>query len=468
MVFSSLLFLFSFLPAVILIYFISPRKYRNLILFISSLAFYAWGEPIYIVIMIFSTLVDYTHGMLIERYRDKKGAAKLILFSSVFINLGLLGFFKYYDFFINSLNSILGTSYRDFNLPLPIGISFYTFQTMSYTIDIYRGKFPAQKNFIDFGAYVSLFSQLIAGPIVLYSTIAFQLEHRKENLDSFGEGVERFVIGLGKKVLLANNMGVLWSEIEKIPTSNLPIITAWLGIIAFAFQIYFDFSGYSDMAIGLSKLFGFDFPENFNYPYISKSISEFWRRWHISLGNWFKDYVYIPLGGNRGNILKPYLNLLIVWFLTGLWHGASWNFVLWGIYFGVIIALEKALLIRVLKKMPNFLCHLYSMLLILIGWVLFFFEDLTKGLEYLKAMFGLLNLNIIDCQSIYLLYNYGILLFIAALASTPIPVILMRKFKRNLEKPYYIASILGISATMFFSVAYLVDASYNPFLYFRF
>ena len=468
MVFSSLLFLFIFLPSLVLIYYVTPRKFRNLLLFIASLIFYAWGEPIYILIMIFSSLVDYTHGILIDKYRKNELISKIILLSSIVINLGLLGFFKYYDFIISTINGFLGISLKTLNLPLPIGISFYTFQTMSYTIDVYRGKTSVQRNIIDFGTYVSLFSQLIAGPIVVYKTIEEQLKHRKETLDNFGQGVERFVIGLGKKVLLANNIGLLWDEVKKIPSGDLTVVTAWLGIIAFAFQIYFDFSGYSDMAIGLSKMFGFEFPENFNYPYISKSITEFWRRWHISLGNWFKDYVYIPLGGNRCSNLKNYRNLFIVWFLTGLWHGASWNFILWGIYFGVIIALEKAVLLKWLKKMPSFFNHFYALFLILIGWVLFSFESLTSGMQYLGAMFGILGKGIINSDSLYFLYNYALIIIILVLASTPIPFRLFNKLLEKHRNIYYMTSFVSNVVIMFLSVAYLVDASYNPFLYFRF
>lgn len=467
MVFSSLLFLFLFLPSVILIYYVSPKKFRNLILFIASLVFYAWGEPVYIVIMIFSSLVDYTCGITIDNHRENKFLPKGMLFLSIFINLGLLGFFKYYSFFIGSINNLFSVSLKNFNITMPIGISFYTFQTMSYTIDVYRGKFPAQKNIIDYGTYVSLFSQLVAGPIVLYDTIAYQLKNRRENIFDFGQGLERFVIGLGKKVLIANNIGVLWNEIQRIP-EDLTIVTAWLGIISFAFQIYFDFSGYSDMAIGLGKIFGFDFPDNFKYPYISQSITDFWRRWHISLGTWFKDYVYIPLGGSRCIKLKFYRNLFIVWFLTGLWHGASWNFILWGLYFGIIIALEKAFLLKVLKKLPKVLSHIYSLLLILVGWVLFYFESLPKSINYLKAMFGLTPIEVINSKSIYLLYNYAILLFIAALASTPITHKLIDYVKKRWEGFYYFTSTAVIIIIMFLSTAYLVDATYNPFLYFRF
>ena len=328
MVFSSLLFLYYFLPLVLSLYYLAPHKLRNLVLFAGSLFFYAWGEPVYIVLMIFSSLSDFGHGLLIDKYRNREQIAKWLVASAVAINLGLLGFFKYADFLILNLNAVLDTNFTPLHLPLPIGISFYTFQTMSYSIDVYRGDAPVQRSFLNFATYVTLFPQLIAGPIVRYNTIAHELTARQESWDSFSQGVKRFVIGLGKKVLLANNIGLLWTEIQKSAPSDLTVLTAWLGIIAFGFQIYYDFSGYSDMAIGLGRMFGFTFPENFHYPFISRSITEFWRRWHISLGSWFRDYLYIPLGGSRTNKLRSYCNLFFVWLLTGFWHGASWNFVL--------------------------------------------------------------------------------------------------------------------------------------------
>ena len=343
MVFRSLMFLFVFLPSVLLIYYVCPKKFRNLVLFVSSLVFYAWGEPVYIVIMIFSTVFDYFNGLLIEKYRQKGQLkkTKIVLINSIIINLAILFFFKYTDFFINNINLLLSSNIQTLDLALPIGISFYTFQTMSYTIDVYRGEVKAQKNIISFGAFVVLFPQLVAGPIVRYKTIATQLDERKESQEQFANGVHRFIIGLGKKVLLANNIGLVWEQISSYNIETLSTATAWIGAIAFSFQIYFDFSGYSDMAIGLGKMFGFNFLENFNYPYISKSITEFWRRWHISLGTWFKEYVYFPLGGNRGGKAKQIRNIFIVWGLTGFWHGASWNFVVWGLYFAVLLIFEK-------------------------------------------------------------------------------------------------------------------------------
>lgn len=470
MVFSSLVFLFIFLPITLLLYFLAPRKIRNIILLVVSLVFYAWGEPIYILLMIFSSIVDYTHGMLIEKYREQDKKAKLVVLSSVIINLSLLGFFKYADFMILNINNIFGTTLSELNLPLPIGISFYTFQTMSYTIDVYRRQAPVQKNPIALATYVTLFPQLIAGPIVRYQTIADQINNRKETVDKFAIGLERFILGLGKKVLLANNIGLLWSQIQNTGFDDLTILTAWLGIIAFGFQIYFDFSGYSDMAIGLGKMFGFDFLENFNYPYISTSITEFWRRWHISLGSWFRDYVYIPIGGNRVSKLKVYRNLFVVWFLTGLWHGASWNFVLWGLYFGLIIAVEKAFLLKFINRLWKPIRHVYALLLILIGWVLFSFDNLTDGIEYLKIMFGLGGVPIINNQFVYYLYTNLILIIILIILSTPI---IKKKYEMQVKghvnsklQTIVVPSILFL--ILFISTAYLVDSTYNPFLYFRF
>jgi len=420
MVFSSIFFLFYFLPIVLLIYYAVPRRFKNAVLFITSLIFYGWGEPIYITIMIFSTLVDYSHGILIDKYRGNKLKTKLLLLSSIAINLGLLAFFKYSDFFIQNINELFSTNFAYVDLPLPIGISFYTFQTMSYTIDVYLNKSPVQRNIISFGAYVTLFPQLIAGPIVQYNTIANQLDNRKENTLQFTSGIERFVIGLGKKVLLANNIGMLWDEISGLSINNMTILTAWLGIIAFSFQIYFDFSGYSDMAIGLGKMLGFDFLENFNYPYISKSITEFWRRWHISLGSWFRDYVYIPLGGNRVGKVKLFRNIAIVWFLTGFWHGASWNYILWGIYFGIILSLEKVFVLKMLNRVHPIIGHIYAIILIIFGWVLFAFENIVDGLRYFKVMLGYVGLPLYDKRFLYYLTSYGVILLLSVFCSTPI------------------------------------------------
>jgi len=468
MVFSSLFFLFVFLPLVLALYYLVPRRCRNLILFISSLIFYAWGEPVYILLMLFSAAVNYTLGLLISRDKEKKKHARPALFFSIFINAGLLCFFKYSDFLLQILNSVLGTSLAGPGLPLPIGISFYTFQALSYIVDVYRGDTPPQRNFIAFGTYISLFPQLIAGPIVRYQTVSKQLLQRMEEFDAFGEGVRRFVAGLGKKVLLANNIGLLWEQIRQVPPSELPVLTAWLGIIAFALQIYFDFSGYSDMAIGLGKMFGFTFPENFCHPYISRSMTEFWRRWHISLGTWFRQYVYIPLGGNRSGRQVLYRNLFAVWFLTGLWHGAAWNFVLWGLYNGLIIALEKTFLLKRLCRAPRFLGHAYAIFLILLGWVLFAFDNLTAAAHYLQAMFGLSGGGIFDNQSLYYCYTHAALILIALFASTPLGGTFKQRLLERSAPLYYTAAVLSCLLVLFLSTAYLVDAAYNPFLYFRF
>lgn len=465
MVFSSLVFLFAYLPIVLAVVKLAPRNARNFCLFIASLLFYGWSEPVYILIMLFSTLVDYVNGMLVHKFRDNRKIARRFVIASVVINLSMLAFFKYADFLILNLNQ-LGFSLPLLNLTLPVGISFYTFQTMSYPIDVYRGDAPVQKNPISFGTYVTLFPQLIAGPIVRYKDIATQLNHREENCDKFTIGIQRFVTGLAKKVLLANSIGLLWDTISTLPTSSMTVLTAWLGILAFSFQIYFDFSGYSDMAIGLGKMLGFDFVENFNYPYISKSITEFWRRWHISLSTWFRDYVYIPLGGSRKGKMNQIRNLMVVWLLTGFWHGASWNFMMWGIYFGVILILEKFVLVRYLEKLPTWLQHSYAILLICIGWVLFAFTDLTAGLNYLKMMFGFGQVAFLDARTFFYIRNYGFLFFIMILCSTPWFTGIYHKKIVGSKWENFLPWLM--LAGLILCTAYLVDASYNPFLYFRF
>lgn len=467
MVFSSLTFLMLFLPAVLLIYFAVPRQGKNAVLFIFSLLFYAWGEPIYVGLMIFSTVLDYTCGWLVEKYRGTS-KQKIGLLISVFTNLGLLFFFKYTDFFIGTINTVFGTDIAMLNLPLPIGISFYTFQTMSYTIDVYRGDAKVQKNILSFGAYVSLFPQLIAGPIVRYQDVADQLNERTHSFDRFGDGVKRFVTGLGKKVLLANNIGLLWDAISKTAAENLTTLAAWLGIIAFAFQIYFDFSGYSDMAIGLGKMFGFDFLENFNYPYTSKSVTEFWRRWHISLGTWFRDYIYIPLGGNRKGLPIQIRNIAIVWLLTGFWHGASWNYVLWGVFYGLLLMAEKLFLLKWLKKAPAFVGHIYTMFAVLFGWVLFAFEDLGKGVAFLKTMFGG-GAGFISNGTLYQILSYLPLLIVCLVAATPLAKKIYGKLSCKAgEGVLLTVDSVRIAGIMLLSIAYLISGSYNPFLYFRF
>lgn len=470
MVFSSLLFLFYFFPITLGLYFLSPKKYRNLILFISSLFFYAWGEPVYVVLMLFSTVVDYTNGMLVEKYlkKDQRNKAKFFLILAMVINLSLLCFFKYSDFLIENINMLFNTNIGLLNLPLPIGISFYTFQTMSYTIDVYRGDAKAQKNIISFGAYVALFPQLIAGPIVRYNTVAEELNHRTENYDLFAEGINRFILGLGKKVLIANNVGWLFSEITKTPLSEISIMTAWIGAIAFSLQIYFDFSGYSDMAIGLGKMLGFNFDENFNYPFISKSATEFWRRWHISLGTWFREYLYIPLGGNRRKPLRNYINIFAVWMATGIWHGASWNFVLWGLFYGVIIIIEKLFLLKHLKKAPNILQHIYLLLLTIVGFTIFTFDNMSVLTEYLRIMFGLNGNVLIDTHFMYYFTTHLILFTIAIVCSTPLLKSFYDKGIENNNKVIEYGYYVFLFVIFFVCVAYLVDASFNPFLYFRF
>lgn len=468
MVFSSLTFLFSFLPIVLLVYWLAPRRWKNGVLFVVSLAFYAWGEPIYILLMLFSTVVDYTCALGVDRYRADQRQARYFLLASIVINLGLLGFFKYSDWLLASINQLLHVNIPLLNLALPIGISFYTFQTMSYTIDVYRGDAPVQKNIVSLGAYVTLFPQLIAGPIVRYSTVAAQIDQRVETLDMFGQGAQRFVIGLGKKVLLANSIGLLFDQVKQV--GELSLLGAWLGVLAFAFQIYFDFSGYSDMAIGLGSMFGFTFLENFNYPFMAQSITEFWRRWHISLGTWFRDYVYIPLGGSRRGEATTYRNLIAVWLLTGLWHGANWNFIFWGAYFACFLIIEKVGLLRLLQRLPRLLRHGYALLAISFSWVLFAFEDWSQIKQHWRALLGFGGGGMATASDFYLLANYGFLLIILAIAATPWPRQVVQKllgasnrgWLANLLYPAFMVLILGLTT------AYLVDASYNPFLYFRF
>lgn len=472
MVFSSLLFLFRFLPAVLILYYIAPRKLRNVILLLFSLFFYAWGEPKYVFLMLFTITMDFFIGKGIDKAKKEgnQKKAKRFLMISILVDLSILGFFKYADFLIGTVNTLTGAGIPLLGIPLPIGISFFTFQTMSYTIDVYKGSTEVQKNWIKYGTYVSMFPQLIAGPIVQYKTIAEQMEHRKENTSDFSEGIHRFMIGLGKKVLIANNIGALWDAIAVLPVDGLAAGTAWLGALAYTFQIYFDFSGYSDMAIGLGKMFGFHFLENFNYPYISKSITEFWRRWHISLSSWFKEYVYIPLGGNRCKIAKQIRNILVVWMLTGIWHGANWNYVLWGCYYGALLLIEKLVLKKVLNRLPGIIQRIYTMFFVVIGWIIFKCEDMAYGIAYLKAMFGGFRQGLWNNETLYLLGNYAVLFVLAILGSTMLPkkaagVVLGGRKRTWAENVIYIAFYAVI---FFVSVAYLVDATYNPFLYFRF
>ena len=468
MVFSSLIFIFVFLPITILIYYLAPKKLRNLVFFIASLIFYAWGEPIYISIMLFSTFFDFFNGLAIEKYRDNKRISKIILINSLIINLGLLVFFKYSGFFIENINNLFNLSISWEGLPLPLGISFYTFQTLSYTIDVYLDKVNVQRNIISFGTYVTMFPQLVAGPIVRYSEIEKELDNRQESLYLFGEGAELFIIGLSKKVLLANNIGLLWDNVKTMPIGEISVLSAWLGILAFTFQIYFDFSGYSDMALGLGKMFGFNFMKNFDYPYISKSVTEFWRRWHISLGMWFREYVYIPLGGNREGQLKQFRNLIIVWLLTGFWHGANWNFIFWGLYYGIFLILEKLLLLDWMEDKPEFLKHIYTLVIVIIGWVFFEFENINLGFSFIKTMFGFGTAGFIDGNAIYYLYTNGLLFIMLILASTPRLKNAFSRIQLKLKNSENIVIPIGYIILMFLCTAYLVNETYNPFLYFRF
>ncbi len=466
MIFSSLLFLFTYLPAVLLIYYITPLKWRNLMLLIANLIFYGWGEPVYILIMFLSIGIDYVHGYMVEKHRANDRKARMFVVSSMVFNLALLFFFKYYDFLVDSLSFVpLIDMLPRLNLSLPIGISFYTFQTMSYTVDVYRGQARRQKNIISFGTFVTLFPQLIAGPILQYRDLDEQLEQREHSVEKFASGVQVFMVGLAKKVLLANSIGMLWDVYLAMPLSQLTILGAWLGVLAFTFQIYFDFSGYSDMAVGLGRMLGFKFMKNFDYPYISRSITEFWRRWHISLGSWFRNYLYIPLGGNRKGKARQYLNLLIVWAATGIWHGASWNFLLWGLYFFVLLVIEKAFLLKLLDRAPRWVSHVYALFFILVGWAIFGVEELSALGGYLAAMFGAAQGGAWCAADGYYLSNYAVMLPVLAIASTPLAA---KLYNRIPERVQQIVVPVLIACGLILCTAYLVDATYNPFLYFRF
>lgn len=473
MVFSSFVFLFLFLPLVLTAYYLCPRGGRNLVLFLFSLVFYAWGEPRYILVMLLSILFNYAAGRILQGFHKdgKKRQEKITVFAAVLFNLGVLGFFKYNNFFLENINSWFGTDIELLQIALPIGISFYTFQSLSYVVDVYRGQAGVQNNLISFGTYVTMFPQLVAGPIVRYQTISEQLEHRHESAEQFACGIRRFIIGLGKKVLLANNVGLIWDQISAMPAGDVSVGVAWLGAIAFGFQIYFDFSGYSDMAIGLGKMFGFTFLENFNYPYISKSITEFWRRWHISLGTWFREYLYIPLGGNRKGKSRQILNLLIVWGCTGFWHGASWNFLLWGLYFAVILIFEKLFLLKRLERCPSVISHIYALLLILCGWVIFAFDNLSQIGAWFGVMFHFGASQAAGESFWYLLQTHWVLFLVLAVGSTEWPGRIWRAAAKKLEsKPWLVclAEVLFLGTVFLVSTAFLAGDSYNPFLYFRF
>lgn len=464
MVFSSITFMYYFLPAVLLIYFIVPSKYKNLILLLSSLAFYFYGEPTYIWVLLLSCFINYISALLIDKYRKK---SKLILILAVIFNLGMLMYFKYTNFFIDNINSIFKSNIKFIKVVMPIGISFFTFQTLSYVIDVYTKKVKANKNFITFASYVSLFPQLIAGPIVRYSDVEKELKNRTHSYDKFALGVRRFTIGLGKKVLIANVMGEMVNILNTI--NNQSVLTYILIAIGFTLQIYFDFSGYSDMAIGLGKILGFNFLENFNYPFIADSITDFWRRWHISLSSFLRDYVYIPLGGNRVSVLKHIRNIFVVWFLTGFWHGAAWNFIIWGLYFGIILTIEKYFYSDFLKKHKIF-AHFYTMILIIISFVIFNANSFTEVINFMKNMFGFTNLPFSNPETIYYLRSYLVIIIVSVIASTPLLKNICLKLKENqkLVKVMDVLEIVFIFTILILVTAFLIDSSFNPFLYFRF
>lgn len=469
-----------------IVYFFASDKIRNVLIFITGLLFYAWGEPFYVCLMLFSTAIDYTAGRLMAKYDDDNKKRKICLIVSVCMNVGLLAIFKYSDFLIDSFNGVFGTSVtnpvvlvnkalnslypfglNEKRVELPIGISFYTFQSMSYTIDLYLRNIKVQKSFLNFASYVSLFPQIVAGPIVRYEDVANELESRTVNIAKISAGIGLFVKGLAKKVLLANNIGMVWTQIKAMDYSTISVATAWLGIIAFAFQIYFDFSGYSDMATGLGKMLGFEFPKNFDHPYISKSISEFWRRWHITLGSWFRSYVYIPLGGNRNGNFKTYRNLFITWALTGLWHGASWNFILWGLFFGVLIIIERLGFGKILEKLPSAVSMLYTFVMVLFGWVLFDTDTLADAGRYYAAMFGAGG-SLVDSYARYTIASNAVMLVLCILISGGLGSRLISFCEEKNKRASAVAGVAVKIGGLLICTAYLVGATYNPFLYFRF
>ncbi|MEG0752037.1 MAG: MBOAT family O-acyltransferase [Oscillospiraceae bacterium] len=468
MVFSSVTFLFWFLPALIILYYLAPAKLKNLVMIIGSFVFYAWGEIRFLPVMFALSVEDFICARLMQKYKDNPCRRKLLMFISVGSNLAVLIFFKYTTFLVGNVFSMLGVELPPPNIILPIGVSFNTFQSISYALDVYRGETDCEKSFYSYLTYTTLFPQIIAGPIVRYVTVENDLDDHLLTRDGFARGMRRFIVGLAKKVLIANNVGLLWSRVSVGEAGEMSVALYWIGIISYTFQIYFDFSGYSDMAIGLARIFGLTFDENFNFPYISQSITEFWRRWHITLGAWFRDYVYIPLGGNRCSKIKNLRNIVIVWALTGLWHGASWNFMLWGLYFAALLLIEKTFLSEWLKKFPPAVRHIYAMLLVTIGWVIFYFEDLGAGTAYIGGMFGFSGAPLFNSTAFYYLMNYGVVLLAAVYFSTP-------HFKRVIDRAENASTAAGIvgATTAYIGVfvicvAYLVNSSYNPFLYFRF
>lgn len=464
MVFSSLVFMFAYLPITLLAYYLVPRQGRNIFLFIVNLIFYGWGEPKLVLLMVFNIFFNYIGGWLVDKYRADTKKKKLFLILTCVLDIGILAVFKYTGMITETLNMLPFLNIPELQISLPIGISFYTFQTMSYVIDVYRDDAPVSKNFINFGTYVALFPQLIAGPIVRYRDVAEQLVNRRETLEMFTKGVKLFMVGLAKKVIIANTMGTLTTNIFATTDEN-GVVGTWVGMIAYTFQIYFDFSGYSDMACGLGNMMGFEFLKNFNYPYIAKSITDFWRRWHISLSTWFKEYVYIPLGGNRKGVKRQILNLLIVWGLTGLWHGAAYNFVLWGLYYGLLLILEKFVLKKFLDRLPSFVQHIYTLFIVIIGWGLFYFTDVGQLGEFMVDLFNFGN-GICGNQAFNLIMSNLPMLITAAVASTPLAAMLYNRFEHT--RFMWIPETLYCMGVLAVSTASLVNQSYNPFLYFRF
>ena len=463
MLFTSISFLYYFLPVVLTIYFLCPKKYRNIVLLLSSLIFYFYGEPKYVFLMLLGIFIAYIGGLLIEKYNSKS-----LLIFVVVIHIILLGVFKYTDFLISIVNGILKTNLSPLNLALPIGISFWTFQVISYEIDVYRQNVKAQRNFFKLATYVSLFPQLIAGPIVRYETVCSELDNRKEKIKDIEEGIWRFVIGLVKKVLLANMLGELCTKFSLVESRS--VMFYWLNAISYMMQLYLDFSAYSDMAIGLGRIFGFHFLENFNYPFISKSVTEFWRRWHISLGSWFRDYVYIPLGGNRVKTLRHIFNIFVVWFLTGLWHGASFNFIIWGLYFGIILIIEKYFLLKYMEKWPNFIKMIYVLFLVMISFIIFSTTNLQEAWHNIIGLFGANGEDFINSYTIYYLKNYLVVIILSLISCTPLVKSIINKLKQKttFNKIINVLEPICIVLLLVIVTAYLIDNSYNPFLYFRF
>ncbi|GAA0126079.1 MBOAT family protein [Clostridium sp. CTA-19] len=466
MVFSNTLFIYLFLPLNLLIYFlVKDIKAKNITLLVFSLIFYSWGEPKWIILLLFTSIINYYAGIFIEKNKDTKESKKWLIYS-IIINLCSLLIFKYTAFIFENINELFNLAIKIPDIPFPLGISFYTFHVISYTVDVYKGHVKAQKSYYKFLLYISLYPQLVAGPIVRYSQVEDEIDYRESSIANINDGINRFIVGLGKKVLIANVAGKLVEQYMNSNLYDLTVVGAWLGIVMFTIQMYFDFSGYSDMAIGLGKIFGFKYLENFNYPYISKSATEFWRRWHISLGSFFRDYVYIPLGGNKKNMVA---NLFIVWLLTGIWHGASWNFIVWGLYFGIIIYFEKKFILKILNRIPKIVSHIYLLIVIVIGWTIFYFTNLTDSIKYLRIMFGLSNNSIINTETKLEIVNNIFWIILALIGTTPILPYIKRKILEK-DREYILTILVVIINVMILilSTAMLIGDSYNPFLYFRF